>query len=142
MHTTREALIQFIIDRLTDLSLTPRGVSKLLGKSPTYMADFIGTKASPKKLDEETRADLARILETSEENLKFQPQKIKESVGLMTNNVSAANIEGRAKRATGMNMRDIYLELGMLKQRVAQLEADREVMSKGSRSHPPRGRRT
>jgi AraC-like DNA-binding protein len=123
MHTTRDQLVKFIIERLTDLAFTPRSVSLSLGKSPTYLADFLGKKASPNVLDEDTRANLARILSTSEENLRFQRSFVKTSVGLRDIDVShTGNGLPVVRRTVEMRVDSIFEELGRIKERLDRLE--------------------
>jgi AraC-like DNA-binding protein len=140
MHTSRDQLVKFIIERLTDLALTPRAVSLTLGKSPTYLADFLGKKASPKVIDEETRANLSRILSTNEDNLRFQRSFVKTTVGISAqDSPQAGNGRPVIRRANDMSMGDIYTKLGKLEQRIEQLEADRSVEppAKGKRRTRP-----
>jgi hypothetical protein len=123
MHTTRDQLVKFIIERLMDMAITPRSVSLSLGKSPTYLADFLGKKASPNVLDEDTRANLARILSTSEENLRFQRAFVKTSVGLRDIDVShTGNGLPVVRRTVEMRVDSIFEELGRIKERLDRLE--------------------
>jgi hypothetical protein len=130
MHTTRESAIKFLKDRLRDLGLTPRAVSLSLDKSPTYLADYMGDKASPKALPEDVRLDLARILDTDQDNLRYQRISVKDSATKIPQDVSSGG-NGRppVRRATDMSMGDIYTRLGKLEQRIEQLETERPVAS-------------
>jgi hypothetical protein len=139
MHTSRDQLVNFISERLKDLALTPRAVSLTLGKSPTYLADFLGKKASPKVIDEETRSNLSRILSTNEDNLRFQRSMVKESLGLLPQSVShTGNGHPVVRRANDMSMGDIYTRLGKLEQRIEQLEEERSVAPETKRKRKAR----
>jgi hypothetical protein len=138
MHATRDHLVKFIIERLTDLAFTPRSVSLSLGKSPTYLADFLGKKASPNVLDEDTRANLARILSTSEENLRFQRAFVKTSVGLRDIDVShTGNGLPVVRRTVEMRVDSIFEELGRIKERLDRLEG----LSSGRDQQPGAGKK-
>jgi hypothetical protein len=136
MHASRQDLVNFLLERIGDRGETPRSVSLALGKSPTYVSDFTGSKASPKALPEEFRRDLARFLETDEDNLRYQRVTVRGALGITPDNVSAAKVGRRPGRANDMSMGDIYTRIGKLEQRIEQLEAG-QAASKGKKpSHP------
>lgn len=141
MHTTRAAAIKFLSELITDRMTTPRALSQRLGKGYTYLADYMGEKASPKELPERVRKDLAIILGTDEDNLRFQDTFVKTSVGIPPETGSTA--EGHkpaARRERDMSLGDLYVRLGRLEQRVLELEADRPVSAPTERKKRQRPR--
>jgi hypothetical protein len=135
MHTSRDALVNFIAERIVDLGETPRSVSLRLGKGATYLADFMGDKASPKALPEDVRLDLSRILGTDEDNLRFQRPAVNHSVGNNAQDIGTAKTRRqKVKREPDMSFRDVYIRLGKLEQRVAQLEDQQQAPT------PPKGK--
>lgn len=140
MHTTRAAAIKFLSELIVDRMTTPRALSLSLRKGPTYLSDYMGKKASPYELPERIRHNLARILNTSEDNLKFEPAVVNGSIGKTDQDVQTANMKRSAsRRANDMSLGDVYIRLGKLEQRIIDLEADRPKPAAGEgkqRSRP------
>jgi phage repressor protein C with HTH and peptisase S24 domain len=60
---------QLILDRLAELGLDRKEISKAIGRNPTYLSQYI-VRGSPKQLPEEEREKLAAILKVSPDALR------------------------------------------------------------------------
>lgn len=138
----RKEVVDFLNVALLAAGESMRSASLKLGLNHSYLSQFMRTDDySPEELPEGVRKDLARLLNTSEENLRVRSEKPDSVNHVESPSTYGGTVEGTdsTTRMT-MEMRHIYEELGRIKERLDRLEkqvAEQGTTIKGTTSSNP-----